>query len=60
MGSSVEDMTFELKQNDVKEATMKKSEGRDFQEEETKVQSFQNKNEFVLFDGVKEDCIARV
>lgn len=60
MESSVEDMTFELKQNDAKEATMKKSEGRDFQEEETKVQSFQNKNEFVLFDGVKEDCIARV
>lgn len=53
-------MAFELKQNDVREATMQKSGGMYSQQEETKVQSLQNRDEFALFDGVKEDSIVRV
>lgn len=60
MGRSVEDTTFELKQNDVREPTVQKSGGMDFQEEETKEQSLPNRDKFVLFDGVKEDSVARV
>lgn len=50
-------MTFELRQNGEKEAITQLSGGMDFQEEETKVQSFRNRD---MFDGLRGDSIARV